>query len=72
MSRAVFVSNNVFLPGREDPGPATIEIDSLAGHITTVHEHRRARDEYPEVPDGDWHDYGDNWILPGLVECVCV
>ena len=70
MSLAVFVSDNVFLPGRENPGPATIEVDSLAGRITTVHDHRRSRDKYPEIRNEDWHDYGGKWLLPGLIEYV--
>jgi hypothetical protein len=72
MSLAVFVSNNVFLSGREDLGPATIEVDPLVGRITAVHEHRQPRSKYPHLLAEDWHDYGDNWLLPGLVECVCV
>lgn len=72
MPLAVFVSNNVFLSGREDPEPATIEVDPLVGRITAVHEHRRPRDKYPDLLDEDWHDCGDKWLLPGLVECVCL
>lgn len=72
MPLAVFVSNNVFLPGREDPAPATVEIDPYIGLITAVHERREARHNYPDLSDDDWHDYGDTWLLPGLIECVCL
>lgn len=68
MSPAVFLSNTVFLPGRDEPVPATIEIDTGLGVITAVHEFRKGRESYPDIPDEHWHDYGDKWLLPGLVE----
>lgn len=70
MSFSVLVSNSVFLPGREEPVPATVEIDRRLGVITAVHESRKDRDQYSDLSDDNWHDYGDKWLLPGLVEYV--
>lgn len=69
MPLAVFVSDAVFLPGLAEPTPATIEIDPSLGVITAVHESRRDRQrDYPDLSDEDWHDYGDKWLITGLVE----
>lgn len=66
----VFQSNNVFLPGLDEPVPATVEIDSDLGVIVAVHQGRINREEFKNVLDENWYDYGEKWILPGLVECV--
>jgi allantoinase len=68
----VFVSDNVLLPGANDPSPATIEVDlsdSGGGKIKRIHARRRTRGEYADLEDdNDWIDVGERWILPGLVE----
>ncbi|KAF8307443.1 hypothetical protein DL93DRAFT_2087962 [Clavulina sp. PMI_390] len=67
-SSAVFTSDCVFLPGNEDPVPATIVIDVAKGTIISVHQGRGVPENYSDIPKERWHDFGDKWILPGLVE----
>ena len=68
----VFVSHNVFLPGQDDPAPATIEIDSDSGTILAVHPGLLASREDEayrgRVREEDWHDVGSRWVMAGLVE----
>ena len=66
-ARRVFTSTKVILPENDHPVPATIVVDSLTGKIIDVkhgHAHRA------QFPDTEWVDAADNYILPGLVECV--
>ena len=66
----VFVSDNVLLPGADNPTPATIEVDLYDGRIKQIVASRRSRTDYADVKDVDWVDVGALWILPGLVEYV--
>ena len=66
----VFTSGNVLLPGAETPLAATIEVDADDGRIRRIYTQQRQRTDYPSIPDSDWIDAGDHWILPGLVECA--
>jgi hypothetical protein len=73
MPLVVFASTNVLLPGREEPVAAIIEIDSDSGKFIAVHEGARNLSDYKSSVVVDaWHDVGDKWILPGLVECLFV
>ena len=64
----VFTSQNVLLPGKDDPSPATIEVDSSTGKIVSVRLSYSSRSEYPSVADDQWIDVGEHCILPGLIE----
>lgn len=69
MSIRVFTSSNVLLTGSTEPHPATIEVDTTTGKITAIHNKRSvSTTDYPDLTENDFHDAGDAWILPGLVE----
>lgn len=61
-SHRVFTSSQVCLP--EGPSPATIEVKD--GKITAVHREVLPRSRFAGA---DYVDAGDQWLLPGLVDC---
>jgi allantoinase len=64
----VITSQNVLLPAHTDAQPATIYVDLQLGKISRVHLCHSSK---ADCPDGaTFIDYGDLYILPGLVECV--
>ena len=61
-------STNVILPGYDVPQTATIEIDQITGKITNVTIGKARRRSYGEMTDDSFIDYGDLYLMPGLVE----
>ncbi|GAA5963192.1 hypothetical protein JCM21900_002550 [Sporobolomyces salmonicolor] len=68
-SLLIFTSTACFLPSRDAPLSATIVVDSSTGTISDIHLERLPRSAFPGVPDRQWIDVGDQWLLPGLVDC---
>ncbi len=68
--RLVCVSNNVLLPGSGSPQPASITIDLASGKIIDIIRAKVSQSSFTE--DVHWIDAGDQYVLPGLVECVDV
>ena len=65
----VITSRNVLLPAHNEALPATIHIHLPSGKIFRVQPHHHgSKADCP--PDATFIDYGDLYILPGLVECV--
>ena len=65
----VITSRNVLLPAHNEACPATIHVDLASGVVSRVQllQHGSTAD----CPDGaTFIDYGDLYVLPGLVECV--
>ncbi|KAI0053444.1 allantoinase [Auriscalpium vulgare] len=64
----VFTGKHVLLPDAELPRPATIEVSTTSGKITAIHPGRRTRALYPDLPDANWSDVDEHFLLPGLVD----
>jgi allantoinase len=65
---SVFTSRNVLLAGKDEPLPATIEVDDSTGKIVFVRSTYSSRSDYPSIADDHWVDVGEHCILPGLIE----
>ncbi|KAK4703012.1 allantoinase, partial [Phenoliferia sp. Uapishka_3] len=65
---SVVTSSNAFLPGRNGPHPATLEIDSSSGKITAVHNGVKPLSAFPGLSEDSYLDLRDKWLLPGLVD----
>ena len=74
----IIASRNVVLPAHNEAQPATVHVDLASGKISCVHlQHSTSKADCPVCPDADadandatFIDYGDLYILPGLVESV--
>jgi len=64
----VITSRNVVLPSHHEACPATIHVDLASGKISRVQLLHGSRADCPD--DATFTDYGDLYILPGLVEYV--
>ncbi|KAI0747201.1 allantoinase [Daedaleopsis nitida] len=67
-SRRVFTSRNVVRDGTRPPRPATVIADTATGKILDILDALPSRIDFPDVPDADWIDAGDKYILPGIVD----
>lgn len=63
----IFRGQRVMLPGRDEPVPASIEVDIETGKIVAIHEGEYHRSN-TAVDDNNWTDAAENVIIPGLVE----
>lgn len=63
----ILTSNNVVLPDYDSPQPATIIVDTTTGKIADIQLGVHLGDDDQDVQQ---INAGDNFILPGLVECV--
>ena len=71
MTQVLFVTgNNVLLPGHDGPQPATLKIDVGSGKITDIQHKHIIGSNFASELSIKWIDAGDQYILPGLVECV--
>ncbi|GAA5829653.1 hypothetical protein JCM3766R1_001250 [Sporobolomyces carnicolor] len=61
-------SSSVWLPSKTAPSPATLIASLSAGTILSILPGKLARADLPE-PVEQFIDAGDQWILPGLVDC---
>lgn len=74
----IIASRNVVLPAHNEAQPATVHVDLASGKISRVHlQHSTPKADCPDCADADadaddvtFIDYGDLYILPGLVESV--
>src|SRR5258706_12036151 len=64
----IITSRNVVLPAHHEACPATIHVDLASGKISRVQLLHGSKSDCPN--DATFIDYGDLYILPGLVECV--
>jgi hypothetical protein len=64
-SRLVVLAPKALLPGNDLPQAATVEVDTVTGKITAVHDSLK-----PELADGaELLEIDENQILlPGLIE----
>lgn len=63
----VVTSQNVLLPGSDQPQPATITVDTGTGKITDIQMVYTLQSPYGETMSR-FIDAGDKFVLPGLVE----
>lgn len=64
----IITSRNVLLPAHHEACPATIHVDLASGKIYHVQLFHGSKADCPD--DATFIDYGDLYIIPGLVECV--
>jgi allantoinase len=70
MQTLVLTSNNVQLPGNEEPCPATIEVQCNTGKIIRVTPGKTDGQKYQDRDTVEVWDLGDLIVLPGFVEYV--
>ncbi|GAA5988602.1 hypothetical protein JCM5350_005763 [Sporobolomyces pararoseus] len=61
-------SSSVWLPSSSSASPATLIVSLSTGSILSIIPQKLARADLPE-PVQEYLDVGDQWILPGLVDC---
>ena len=75
----IIASRNVVLPAHNEAQPATVHVDLASGKISRVHlQHSTSKADCADCADcadadandTTFIDYGDLYILPGLVESV--
>ncbi|GAA5914750.1 uncharacterized protein JCM6883_001078 [Sporobolomyces salmoneus] len=61
-------SSSVWFPSQTPASPATLIVSLSSGTILSILPHKLAREDLPE-PVEEYLDAGEQWILPGLVDC---